>query len=184
MRWTCKVFQPEWNSFVEEWAGKVFPYLEEVLGPYGTKPMTTILPLDVESPGSVPPSASFNLLSGQIQLHPSMEGDAGRTLEKLTHEMVHGSLALFPSNDEFYDEGYVDYSTLLLSDAPLYGKLGSAMKASAQGNIQRRVRQGFAVGANRYDQRRARGSIFAKMTHGDGLLSYLKSQKLNGSYQW
>lgn len=180
----CQVFSPEWNSFVVKWAGKIKPFLEEVLGPYGTEPLPHILPLNVMAIGKVPPSASFDMSTGQIQLTAAMEGDPGRTLEKLTHEMVHGSLSQFPSEDEFYDEGFVDYSTLLLSAAPIYGPFGPAMAKSAQGNLFRRIKQGKQADATIYDQRRASGSIHAKLTYGQGLLEHLRNQKLARTYEW
>lgn len=184
MVWVCQVFRPDWNLFVESWAAKIHPMLLDVLGPYGTEPHPHILPLNVMALGKVAPSASFDMDSGQIQLTPAMEGDAGRTLEKLTHEMVHGSLANFPSEDEFFDEGFVDFSVLLLSEQPVYGDLGPLMKRSAQQNLARRIKMGMAPNATRYDFRRASGAIHAKLTYGHGLIEHLRNQKLNQTFEW
>lgn len=180
----CTVFSPTWNAFVIEWAGKIKPFIEEALGPYGTEPLPHILPLGSYNVGKVAPSASFDMGTGQIELTHEMEGDAGRTLEKLTHEMIHGSLSLFPSDDEFYDEGFVDFSTLLLSSAPIYGDLGILMRRSAQQNLARRVKMGLVPNATRYDFRRASGAIHAKLTYGSGLIEHLRDQKMNETFEW
>jgi hypothetical protein len=181
----CDVFSsPDWNAFVVHWAGKIKPFLELVLGPYGTEPASRILPLRAIVVGNVAPSASFDMVTGQIELTPSMEGDPGRTLEKLTHEMLHGSLSRFPSDDEFYDEGFVDLSTLLLSQASIYGELGPLMEKSARGNLVRRIKSGMQPNANPYDRRRACGAIHAKLTYGAGLIQHLRTQKMNGTFEW
>ena len=179
----CQVFTPEWCTFVQDWASRIHPFVETLFGPYGTEPHTVIeaLPVSAKAIGA---SASFDMSSGQITLCPSMEGDPGRTLEKLTHELLHGSFSDFPSVDPFYDEGFVDYTTLLLSSAPIYRDLGPAMQKSALGNIERRRQKGLAAGSSDYDRKRAMGAIFAKMAYGTQVVAHLRTQKMNRTFQW
>ena len=113
-KFVSRVFEkPEYNQFVEEWLPKIHGFLIEALGPFGTEPLPTILPMNDGSHMSGA-TASFEMVSGQVTLCPSVEGNPGQILEKLTHELVHGSYSKFPSDDVFYDEGFVDYSTWTL----------------------------------------------------------------------
>lgn len=181
-RFTCKVFNSEWDTFVEGWAAKIYSYLFETLGPFGTEPLPNILPLSdgMHMSGA---TASFNMGTGQIHLCPSVEGNPGQTLEKMTHEMVHGSLSKFPSEDPFYDEGYVDFSTWVLAHAPVYGKYRQQAIDAAAYNIKMR-RERAMRNLSDYDRKRWAGGCFASMFYGPMILHKIKMKKAEGDYTW
>jgi hypothetical protein len=181
-QFTCEVFNSEWDGFVEEWAPKIYRYLFEALGPFGTEPNPTLLPLSdgMHMSGA---TASFRMDNGQIHLCPSVEGNSGQTLEKMTHEMVHGSLSQFPSEDPFYDEGMVDYATWLLVHAPVYGKYRQQAIDAAAYNIKMR-RERAERNLSDYDRKRWAGGCFASMFLGPMLLHKIKMKKAEGDYTW
>ena len=127
-------------------------------------------------------TASFNLSTGQIMLDSIIEGDPGKTLEKITHELIHGSLANFP-DDPFYDEGYVDYTTWVLSHAPIWREHQAAMKVAAEYNISERRRRAF-LDQNDYDRKRWAGGTFAMLARGPYIVSILRMKKLEGDFTW
>ena len=179
---TCQVFGSEWDQFVEHWAPHIHHFLLQAMGPYGTEPLPTILPLE-EGMHSAGATASYNLTTGQIRLCTSMESKTGQTLEKLTHEMVHGSLALFPSEDVFYDEGFVDYSTWVLAHAPIWGDLRDDMIEAAALNIEIR-RDRAMLDQSDYDRKRWAGGLFASLSRGPHIIATLRQRKMEGELYW
>lgn len=178
----CRIFESEWDSFVETWAPVIFSFVQEALGPYGTTPLPTIHAMadGMHMSGA---TASFDMHSGQITLCRSVEGNPGQTLEKLTHEMVHGSLSQFPSVDPFYDEGFVDYSTWVLSHAPVYEPHRRQMIDAAAYNIEMR-RERAMKSLSDYDRKRWAGGVFASLAFGPLLLHKFRMQKADGNFTW
>ena len=179
---SCQVFGSEWDQFVEHWCPRIHHFLLQAIGPYGTNPLPTILPLE-EGMHSAGATASYNLMTGQIRLSSSVESKAGQTLEKLTHEMVHGSLAQFPSEDCFYDEGFVDYSTWVLAHAPVWGALRDDMITAASLTIQIR-RDRAMLDQSDYDRKRWAGGLFASLSRGPHIISTLRPRKMEGNLYW
>ena len=86
-RFVCRAFQnPDWNAFTEEWASKAYVFVGNAFGGFQTEPMVEIIGMH-DGAHSGGANASFNLGSGQITLSGVMEGKAGLTLEKITHEV-------------------------------------------------------------------------------------------------
>jgi hypothetical protein len=179
---TCKVFGPEWNSFVEAWAPRIHAFVEQALGEYGTEPRSEILPLP---PGMhvAGATASFDMLSGQTRICKSVEGKPGQTLEKLTHEFTHGSLSKFPEGDPFYEEGFVDYTTWLIAHAPYWGEFRDDMIKSAAYNIAHR-RDRALHDMSDYERKRWAGGLFASLARGPYILSGLRMKKGDGNFTW
>jgi hypothetical protein len=177
-----QVFGSSWDQFVEQWAPVAHQLVLETLGPYGTEPLPLIkrLPVGAHSSGA---TASFNMMTGQVHLCTSIEGRPGQTLEKLTHEFLHGSLSQFPEGDPFYEEGYVDYSTWVLAQSPVWGEHKEAMIQAASYNIAQR-RERALKGGNDYDRKRWAGGVHAMMAYGPWLLSTLLNRKNERSYVW
>jgi hypothetical protein len=178
----CMVFGSPWDQFVEEWAPKVCTYVEEVLGPYGTEPLPTIQRL-ADGAHMSGATASFNMSTGQVSLCTSVEGNPGQTLEKLTHEFIHGSLSEFPSVDPFYDEGAVDYSTWVMAHGPVYGWLRDATVAAAEFNISMR-RERAMKNLSDYDRKRWAGGTFYHFALGPMILHRLRMKKAEGDFTW
>ena len=176
------VFNSDWDKFVEEWTPKIYHYLLGALGPFGREPLPTILPMS-DGQHMSGATASFDMESGQVRLCPSVEGNPGQTLEKLTHEFTHGSYALFPSEDCFYDEGYVDFSVWLLAHAPVYGEYRQQMIDAAAYNIKMR-RERAMKNLSDYDRKRWAGGCFADMFFGPQILHHMKMKKSEGDYTW
>lgn len=176
------VFNSESDQFVEEWASKIHSYLIEALGPFGREPLPTILPMSYGTHMSGG-TASFDLGSGQITLCSSVEGNPGQILEKLTHEMVHGQYAQWPSDDAFYDEGAVDYSTWVLVHAPIYEPYRQQAIDAASYNIQMR-RERAMRSLSDYDRKRWAGGVFAMMAYGPMVLHRMRMKKAEGDYTW
>jgi hypothetical protein len=176
------VFNSDWDKFVEEWTPKIYQYLIGALGPFGREPLPTILPMS-DGPHMSGATASFNMDTGQVRLCPSVEGNPGQTLEKLTHEFTHGSYALFPSSDEFYDEGYVDFSTWVLVHAPIYGEYRQQAIDAAAYNIKMR-RERAMKNLSNYDRKRWAGGCFASMFLGPMILHRMRMKKAEGDYTW
>lgn len=181
-KFICKVFNSDWDRFVEIWTPKIYNYLLGALGPFGTEPLPTILPL-TDGQHMSGATASFHMLNGQIHLCSSVEGNPGQTLEKLTHELVHGSYAKFPSEDCFYDEGYVDFSTWVLAHSPTYGEYRQQTIDAAAFNIKMR-RERAMKNLSDYDRKRWAGGTFASMFYGPMILNYMKMKKAEGDFTW
>lgn len=171
-----------WNDFVTEWAPVVYGFVLSALGPYGCEPLPEILPLE---PGLVAAgaNASFSLETGQIRLGLHVEGNPGMTLEKLTHEMMHGSLAQFPEGDSFYDEGWIDYSVFVLSHAPVWGRYREQMIEAAAINIESRRDRAMRELSD-WDRKRWAGGVFASLARGPHIISGLRSKKAEGDFTW
>ncbi len=178
----CQVFNSDWDQFVVDWAPRIYSFLVEALGPFGTEPQPRILKLPdgMHMSGA---TASFDMVSGQISLCSSVEGNPGQTLEKLTHEMVHGSLSQFPSVDCFYDEGFVDYSTWVLAHAPVFGEFKQATVDAASFNIKMR-RERASRNLSDYDRKRWAGGTFASLFLGPMILHRLRMKKAEGDFTW
>jgi hypothetical protein len=181
-KFVCKVFNSDWDRFVEAWLPKIHAYLIEALGPFGKEPLPTILPMTdgMHMSGA---TASFNMMTGQVQLSPSVEGNPGQTLEKLTHEFTHGSYAKFPINDVFYDEGYVDFSVWVLAHSPTYGEYRQQIIDAAAYNVQMR-RERSMRNLSDYDRKRWAGGTFASMFYGPMILHQMKMKKAEGDFTW
>jgi hypothetical protein len=178
----CQVFNSDWDQFVVDWAPRIYSFLVEALGPFGTEPQPRILKLPdgMHMSGA---TASFDMVSGQISLCSSVEGNPGQTLEKLTHEMVHGSLSQFPSVEPFYDEGEVDYATWVLAHAPIYEPYRQKMIDAAAFNIKMRRERAFTTGSD-YDKKRWAGGVYAMMAYGPLTLARLRNKKAEGDFNW
>lgn len=181
-KYQCEVFGSEWNTFVESWLPRIHTFLVEALGPFGREPLSRVLPLS-EGMHMSGATASFDMMTGQVSICSSVEGNPGQTLEKLTHELVHGSYALFPSVDPFYDEGYVDFSTWVLAHAPVYGDLRSQVIDAAAFNIKMR-RERAMRNLSDYDRKRWAGGVFASLSMGPMLLHKMRMSKAEGNYNW
>lgn len=181
-RFVCRVFDYEWNQFVEMWAPRILAFVEDALGPYGTTPRTTILPI-ADGFHIAGANASFDLRSGQISLATSLAGNPGVILEKLTHEMVHGSLANFPEGDPFYEEGVVDYSTWVMAHAPCWEPHREAMIKAAADNIRNRRERALSTGTD-YDRKRWAGGLHASLAHGPYIVAALRMKKQEGNLTW
>jgi hypothetical protein len=181
-RFRCHVFGNQWDGFVETWAPHIHAFVRDALGPYGTEPMPDILPLP-QGMHAAQATASFDLMSGQIRLANSTEGKPGMILEKLTHEMIHGSVSQFPQGDPFTDEGFVDYSTWVLAHAPVWGPYGEAMVEAAAFNIKLRRERAFRDLTD-YDRKRWAGGLFASQAYGPWIIARLRGRKLEGNFTW
>lgn len=182
MRFKSIAFDSHWDGVVERFAPICADIVVDRLGDWGTIPLEIIEPLENHLHTKLGVNASFDLLSGQISLHPYMDGDLGTTLEKLTHEMVHGALSQFPQEDEFYDEGYVDYSVLILSRTGLYREFGKSMERAARYNLSHRAQ--LAKGEDTYHHRRWAGARHAHHRYGDQILNVLKDKKTDRDFNW
>jgi hypothetical protein len=176
------ILNSEEDLFIEEWAAKIHGYLIEALGPFGTEPLPIILPMSygMHMSGA---TASFDMHTGQMTLCPSVGGNPGQILEKITHEMVHGQYSQWPSEDEFFDEGFTDFSTWLLVHAPIYGQYRQQAIDSAAYNIKMR-RERAMKGLSEYDKKRWAGGVFAMMAYGPMLLNRMRMKKAEGDFTW
>jgi hypothetical protein len=178
----CRIFAPEWNSFVEFWAPKIHGFVLQALGPYGVNPRGEILEI-TDGFHIAGANASFDLSDGQIRLATSVEGLAGVTLEKLTHEMIHGALARFPEGDPFYEEGAADYGTWVCAHAPYWGVYRKDMIQAAEDNIRNRRERALRSG-NDYDRKRWAGGLFMMHAYGPYVMSVLRQRKIEGNLTW
>lgn len=179
----CEFFPPHWNAFVELWAPKIHAFVADALGPYGIEPKRTILPLS-DGFHMACANASFNMMTGQIQLGTHLVDQPGATLEKLTHEMLHGSLSQFPDDrDGFYSEGYVDYSTWVLAHAPIFEPYRQSMIQAAADNIRNRRDRALKTGTD-YDRKRWAGGLYAMTAYGPYIISMLRQRKAEGNFTW
>lgn len=178
----CQVFGSPWDTFVARWADVAYELVGQALGPYGEEPGREILMLE-DGAYLAGANASYQPGSGQIRLCRAVENNPGMTLEKLTHELTHASLARFPEGDPFYEEGFVDYATWILSHAPCWGEHGAAMRESAEANIRTRLTRA-KLDQSDFDRKRWAGGIFASVVRGPWLLSILRLKKAEGVLTW
>lgn len=181
-RFRCQVFGPEWNAFVEAWAPRIYAFLTEALGRYQTEPLPVILPIS-DGFHAAGANASFNPYDGQVCLSTYMEGAPGVTLEKLTHEFMHASLAHFPEGDPFTEEGWVDYSVFVLAHAPLWGEHRASMIQAAADNIRIRRDRAFKTQTD-YDRKRWAGGVYASQAYGPHIITRLRQKKAAGDLTW
>ncbi len=178
----CRHLDPAWNAFVEQWAPIIYDFVAHALGPYGREPLPLILPLE-DAQKAAWATASFDMQTGQVQLANIVQGNPGQTLEKLTHEFIHGSLANFPEGDPFYEEGYVDYSVWVLAHAPVWGPHREAMIHAAEYNITQR-RERAMRSLSDWDRKRWAGGMYAMYAKGPYIVAGLRNKKLEGDYSW
>jgi hypothetical protein len=179
----CTAFRStEWNAFTESWAPVIYGFLIDALGPMGREPAPTLLPLEAGHHMAWA-TACFAPWDGQICLSDSIEGKPGQTLEKLTHEMVHASLAQFPEGDPFYEEGFVDYSVWVMAHAPVWGEHREAMIHAAAYNIAQR-RERAMKQLSDWDVKRWAGGLYASVAHGPFIIARLKMRKAEGKLVW
>lgn len=175
-------FDPEWNSWIERWAPIIYDFVGHALGPFGREPLPEILKMH-DAEHSAGATASFAPGNGQIRLSSSVEGKAGQTLEKLTHEMTHGSLAQFPEGDPFYEEGFVDYSVWVMAHAPVWGPYRNEMIEAAAFNIKMR-RERAMLDLSDWDRKRWAGGLYASLSRGPFIIASLRHRKIEGNYTW
>lgn len=180
----CQVFDEgsAWTSFVERWAPLVYDFIEHALGPFGTEPQRIILPMS-DGEHTAGATASFNPGNGQVRLSPSVEFKAGQTLEKLTHELTHASLAKFPEGDPFYEEGFVDYSVWVMAHAPVWGPHREDMIEAAAFNIKMR-RERAMLDLSDWDRKRWAGGLFASLSRGPFIIASLRHRKIENNFTW
>ena len=181
-RFTCKVFGSDWDRFVENWMPRIYTFVGSALGPYGKEPLPEILPMS-DGEHSAGATASFDPRNGQIRISTSVEGKDGQTLEKLTHETTHASLARFPEGDTFYEEGFVDYSVWILAHAPLWGEHQHSMINAASYNIKMR-RERAMLDLSDWDRKRWAGGLYASISRGPFLIASLRNRKTEGNFTW
>lgn len=179
----CAFFSPHWNEFVELWAPRIHAFVGDALGQYGIQPKAEILPLS-DGFHMACANASFDISSGQIRLGTHLADQPGATLEKLTHEMIHGSLAHFPEGDPFYEEGMAaDYGTWILAHAPIWEPYRQEMIQAAADNIRNRRERALKTGTD-YDRKRWAGGLYAMTAFGPYLIAMLRQRKLEGNLTW
>jgi hypothetical protein len=181
-RFVCQFFSPEWNSFVEHWAPIIYDFVRHALGSYGKEPLPEILKMN-DGEHSAGATASFAPDSGQIKLCGSVEGKPGQTLEKLTHELTHASLALFPEGDAFYEEGFVDYSVWVMAHAPVWKPYRDDMIEAAAFNIKVR-RERAMLDLSDWDRKRWAGGLYASLSRGPFIIASLRHRKVEGTFTW
>ena len=159
-----------WDRFIEEWAPRCYTFVAQALGPYATEPKHEILGIP-DAYHSAGVNASFQPNNGQVRLSASVvEGKPGVTLEKITHEFIHASLANFPEGDPFYEEGFVDYSVWVLAHAPMWGQHQADMVDAAAFNISCR-RDRALRDTSDYDRKRWAGGLFCSIAHGPWIIA-------------
>lgn len=182
-RFTSTICGNEWDRFIEQWATIAYAFVAHALGPFATEPLPVILALP-DGAHCSGANASFEPGTGQIRLSPSVVvGKPGLTLEKLTHEIIHASLAAFPEGDPFYEESQVDYSTWLMAHAPAWGAYGPAMVEAANFNIKCRRERAQKTHTD-YDAKRWAGGVYAATTYGPWLITRLRAKKMVGDFTW
>jgi len=182
-RFSTSICSPEWNHFIEEWAPKCYNFVAQALGPYQQEPMQEILAIH-DGAHSGGANASFQPDNGQVRLSPSIvEGKPGTTLEKLTHEFMHASLAGFPEGDPFTEEGAVDYSVWVMAHAPFWGQYQQEMIDAAAYNIECR-RDRAMKDLSEYDRKRWAGGLFYSLAYGPWIVTRLKLRKAEGNFTW
>ncbi len=181
-RFRCHIFGNEWDKFVETWAAISFDFVGHALGPFGKQPLPEILPLP-DGQHAAGATASFDMSTGQVRLSSSVDGKPGQTLEKLTHELTHASLALFPEGDPFYEEGFVDYSVWVMAHAPVWGEHRNAMIKAAAFNIKMR-RERAMLDMSDWDRKRWAGGLYASLSRGPFIIASLRHRKMENNFSW
>lgn len=181
-QFTCHVFNSPWDQFVELWASRIYVFVGNALGPYHKEPLTEILPLP-DGMHSAGATASFDPMTGQVRVATSIEGKPGQTLEKLTHEFTHGSLANFPEGSAFYEEGYVDYTVWTMAHAPVWNPYREDMIEAAAFNISQR-RDRAMLNQTDWDRQRWAGGLFASLAYGPHIVSQFRMKKIEGNLTW
>lgn len=181
-RFVCRIFNSPWDQFVESWSPVIYDFVGHALGPYGKDPLPEIRKMH-DGDHSAGATASFSPDTGQISLSSSVEGKPGQTLEKLTHEMTHGSLADFPEGDPFYEEAQVDYSVWVMAHAPVWGEHRQAMIEAAAFNIKMRRERAF-TSASDWDRKRWAGGVYASFAYGPFIVARLRHKKMEGNLTW
>jgi len=182
-RFACRVFNdPAWNQFVELWMPRMHAFVEEALGPYDMEPLPELAAI-TDGMHIAGATASFHPGNGQISICQSVEGNPGQTLEKLTHELVHASLAGWPEGDPFYEEGFVDYSVWVMAHAPCWAPYSEAMVKAAALNIAIR-RERAMKDQSDYERKRWAGGLFAAVAKGPMIVGSLRMKKLEGDRTW
>ena len=176
------VFNSAWDSFVEEWTPKIYSFVQNALGPYGTEPLPDIQPMS-DGMHSAGATASFSPQTGQVTLHASVEGRPGQILEKLTHEFTHGSWSKFPEGDPFYEEGYVDFTTWVFAHAPIWGQYRPQMVRAAEFNIKMRRERGMKAISD-WDNKRWLGGLHASLAYGPFLVARMRQKKFENNFTW
>ena len=179
---TCQIFDSPWDDFVEEWAAKVYDFVGHALGSYGREPLPEILAMP-DGQHSAGATASFDPATGQVRLSRSIADKPGQTLEKLTHEFTHGSLAKFPEGDPFYEEGFVDYSVWVLAHAPIWDPFRDSMIDAASFNIKIRREQAM-LDLSDWDRKRWAGGLYAGLSRGPFIIASLRHRKMEGNFNW
>jgi len=179
---TCNVFSPEWNQFVELWAPRIHTFVRHALGSWGTEPLPTILKIS-DGFHAAGANASFNITTGQIKLAVTLEGKPGVLLEKITHEMVHGALSEFPEGDPFYEEGWVDYMVWVMAHAPCWEPYKNDMIRAAADNLTIRRERAMKTGSD-YDRKRWAGGVYAAAAFGPHIVAMLRMKKEEGNFTW
>lgn len=173
----------DWDRFIERWATICYGFVAQALGPYQMQPQPVILALS-DGAHCSGANASFDPSNGQIRLSPSVvQSKPGITLEKITHELIHASLASFPEGDPFYEESIVDYSTWVMAHAPIWGEHQVAMLDAADFNIKCRRDRAFRTQTD-YDRKRWAGGICVAMIHGPWIVTRLRAKKMAGDLTW
>jgi hypothetical protein len=181
-KFTCKIFNSPWDQFVELWAPRIYNFVGNALGPYGTTPKPNIERLtDAEHMAGA--TASFEPISGQVRLSTSVEGKEGQTLEKLTHEFIHGSLSQFPEGDPFYEEGFVDYAVWVLAHAPYWDPYRHSIIDAAAFNIKMR-RDRAMMDMSDWDRKRWAGGLYASLSRGPLIVASLRHKKMENNFTW
>lgn len=178
----CAIFNSPWDNFVMHWAPIIYDFVGHALGPYGMDPLPEILAMS-DGEHSAGATASFNPGNGQVRLSTSVENKPGQTLEKLTHEFTHGSLAKFPEGDPFYEEGFVDYSVWVMAHAPIWEPYRDDMIEAASFNIKMR-RERAMLDLSDWDRKRWAGGLFASLSRGPFVVASLRHRKAENNFTW
>lgn len=182
-RFQCRIFGDEWDNFIEQWASRAYVFLLHALGPFQKEPLPEILGIS-DGAHSAGVNASFTPMTGQIRLSAStLRGQPGTILEKITHELVHASLADFPEGDPFYEEGFVDFSVWVMSHAPAWEPYRKQMIEAAAFNIECR-RDRALRDTSDYDRKRWAGGLFCSAMHGPWIVARLRARKTEGNLTW
>jgi hypothetical protein len=158
-------------------------FVAQALGRYASEPQPEFLSIS-DGAHCAGVNASFQPNNGQIRLAGSViENRPGTTLEKITHELVHASLADFPEGDPFYEEGFVDYSVWVMAHAPIWGAHRDDMIEAAAFNIACR-RDRAMNDTSDYDRKRWAGGVFCSFAHGPWIITRLRTRKTEGNPTW
>jgi hypothetical protein len=183
VKFTSKICGNEWDRFIEEAAEKCYHFVLHALGPFQKEPLREIHAI-ADGAHAAGVNASFDPETGQVCLCPSIVQDRpGTTLEKLTHELTHASLALFPEGDPFYEEGFVDYSVWVMAHAPIWEPHRESMIEAASTNIEFR-RDRALRNLTDYDRKRWAGGLFCGLMHGPWIVTKLRGKKRETDFRW